>query len=602
MLNAVKSSLRFMTRREKLGFSFFLSLRALTAIFDLAGIAAIGFLATSMALFVTQGSDPNRLIHIGAINIPAVSIESLPFITLAILGLFVFKAVASIFLTHRLANFLAKIEARAARTIAQKAFGQGLEATRANSLDEIIFAVQIGSPSAFNGLLNSVGSLVAEGFLFFLVILAFALVNPSVAIVTVLYFGAIGFLIQFFIGRLMQKTGSRIAEHTVQANSNLSDLGDVIKETSILGKQSYYFDLIYKSRLKTASNNATQFVLQGMPRYIVETALLVALALFTLFQILEGDLASSAVTLGIFLSGGLRLTASLLPLQSALLTIKQSIPPATRAFKILYAKAERTTDVLSLQNDADLEGPIGVSVRDLDFSFKGMETNTLSQVSLEISPGKQAAFIGLSGAGKSTLADLLLGLLEPTKGKIFLGKINPVDLIEAHPGLLGYVPQKPGMISGTIAENIALGHPIEDIDNLRLMNAISDAHLSNLVESLPEGVMTNIGKGKDQLSGGQLQRIGLARALYTQPKLLLMDEATSALDAESENEINRALDEMRGKVTVILIAHRLNTIQRSDVVYLLNDGRIEASGTFSELLRSNATVQKLAELMAIEGQ
>jgi ATP-binding cassette subfamily C protein len=255
-----------------------------------------------------------------------------------------------------------------------------------------------------------------------------------------------------------------------------------------------------------------------------------------------------------------------------------------------------------MQNNAALEGPIGVSVKDLDFSFKGMETNTLSQVSLEISPGKQAAFIGLSGAGKSTLADLLLGLLEPTKGKIFLGETNPVDLILANPGLLGYVPQKPGMISGTIAENIALGHPIEDVDNLRLRNAISDAHLSDLIESLPDGVMTNIGKGKDQLSGGQLQRIGLARALYTQPKLLLMDEATSALDAESENEINRALDEMRGRVTVILIAHRLNTIQRSDIVYLLNNGRIEASGTFSELLRSNATVQKLAELMAIEGQ
>ena len=602
MLNAVKSSLRFMTRREKLGFSFFLSLRALTAIFDLAGIVAIGFLATSMALFVTQGSNPNRLIKIGSINIPAVSIESLPFITLIILGLFVFKAFASILLTHRLANFLAKIEARAARTIAQKAFGQGLEATRANSLDEIIFAVQIGSPSAFNGLLNSVGSLVAEGFLFFLVILAFALVNPVVAILTVLYFGAIGFLIQFFIGRLMQKTGSRIAEHTVQANSNLSDLGDVIRETSILGKQGYYFDLIYKSRLKTAGNNATQFVLQGMPRYIVETALIVALALFTLYQILEGDLASSAVTLGIFLSGGLRLTASLLPLQSALLTIKQSIPPATTAFKILYKNDERKLSDSDKQTSSSIEGPLDVSVREVDFSFRGMATNTLSGVSLEIPAGKQAAFIGLSGAGKSTLADLLLGLLEPINGKILLGNNNPVDLIESRPGLLGYVPQKPGMISGTIAENIALGQSIEEIDKLRLEKAISDAHLSELVKSLPEGVMTNIGKGKDQLSGGQLQRIGLARALYSQPKLLLMDEATSALDAESENEINRALDEMRGRVTVIMIAHRLNTIQRSDVVFLLNNGRIEASGTFPELLRTNATVKNLAELMAIEGQ
>jgi ATP-binding cassette subfamily C protein len=124
--------------------------------------------------------------------------------------------------------------------------------------------------------------------------------------------------------------------------------------------------------------------------------------------------------------------------------------------------------------------------------------------------------------------------------------------------------------------------------------------LTVLVESLPEGIETNIGKHKDALSGGQLQRIGLARALYSQPSLLIMDEATSALDAESENEINKALTRMRGKVTVILIAHRLNTVQRSDVVFLMQKGSVTASGTFPELLKNNPTVRKLAALMAIE--
>jgi ATP-binding cassette subfamily C protein len=120
------------------------------------------------------------------------------------------------------------------------------------------------------------------------------------------------------------------------------------------------------------------------------------------------------------------------------------------------------------------------------------------------------------------------------------------------------------------------------------------------MDSLPEGIETDVGKHKDELSGGQLQRIGLARALYSEPSLLIMDEATSALDAESENEINKALTRMRGKVTVILIAHRLNTVQRSDVVFLMEQGNVTASGTFPELLKSNSTVKKLADLMAIE--
>ena len=156
------------------------------------------------------------------------------------------------------------------------------------------------------------------------------------------------------------------------------------------------------------------------------------------------------------------------------------------------------------------------------------------------------------------------------------------------------------MISGTIAENIALGVPSQEVDNARLQKAISDSHLFDVIESLPDGLNTDLGRRRDELSGGQLQRIGLARALYTQPSLLVMDEATSALDADSENEINKALDEMRGKVTVILIAHRLNTVQRSDVVFLVEDGRITASGTFPELLRTNKTLQNLADLMSID--
>jgi ABC-type multidrug transport system fused ATPase/permease subunit len=148
-------------------------------------------------------------------------------------------------------------------------------------------------------------------------------------------------------------------------------------------------------------------------------------------------------------------------------------------------------------------------------------------------------------------------------------------------------------------ENIALGVPESQV-NIELLNqAVSDAHLSEVIQQLPDGINTDLGKRRDELSGGQLQRIGLARALYSQPGLLVMDEATSALDAESENEINKALDEMRGKVTVVLIAHRLNTIQRSEQVFLISEGKIVAAGEFTELLKNNPTVQNLAKLMSV---
>jgi ATP-binding cassette subfamily C protein len=280
--------------------------------------------------------------------------------------------------------------------------------------------------------------------------------------------------------------------------------------------------------------------------------------------------------------------------------MKQAIPPAVRALDILESRKNDYPHQEIDEESPVLNKPVSVTIKDVDFGYQGSDALALSNISLEIPAGSQAAFIGLSGAGKSTLADLILGLLSPSKGEVLIENVRASTLIESQPGLFGYVPQKPGMVTGTIAQNIALGMNLTEIDHSRLEKAARDSHLSNLLESLPNGTQTDLGKRKDELSGGQLQRIGLARALYTQPRLLIMDEATSALDAESENEINKALDEMRGKVTVILIAHRLNTIQRSDIVFLVESGRITDSGTFSELLTRNPTVQNLAELMAID--
>jgi len=599
VLNAISRSLKFMSKIERVNFVLLLVARASVSLLDLIGILAIGILASSAALSLSITSDSAGEVKIGSIVIPALALQSLPFVSVLILLLFISKALASIYLTRKLAQSLAGIEARAALGIAKSAFGRGIEGARRNSIEEILFSVQTGSPNAFNGLLNSVGTLVAEGFLFVLVISSFAFVDPGVALLAVIYFGMIGLLIQLFIGRLMQRTSNRIAQTTVDANEGLSNLGNVIREVAILGRQDYFYNRIYKSRLESSGNTATQFVLSGMPRHIVETALIVAISLFILFQTSSGDLVSSAATIGIFLTGGLRLTASLLPLQSALLTIKQSIPSATRALDFLdVIEDPNTQQVLKPR----FEGPLSVSLKSLSFGFKGSQHQTISEVSLDIPAGSQAALIGTSGAGKSTLADLMLGLLEPTKGSVLINDTNPTELIKSNPGLMAYVPQKPGMISGTIAQNIALGVDVNEIDWNRLTRAISDADLLQFVETLPNGVNTNIGKRKDELSGGQLQRIGLARALYTEPKLLIMDEATSSLDAESENEINYALDAMRGQVTIILIAHRLNTVQRSDIVFLLDEGKIVTSGTFKQLITSNAKVKNLAKLMEINSQ
>lgn len=601
MKETIQNALAFMKPKERTRYLKFVALRAIVAILDLLGILAVGFLATSVALFVSLGSSPGRVIEFAGITLSAVNARTLPLVVITILALFVGKALVSIYLTKKLAFFLAGIEARAATSVASSAFGKGLTDFRRYSKEEIYFAVQTGSPAAFNHILNSVATIFAEGVLFVLVITSFLIVDAPSGVAAIIYFGLVGILIQLFIGRLMEKAGRKNADATIEANSVIGDLSEVLREANVLDKKNFYYERIYQARMRAASSYASHFVLSGMPRYIVETALILAVALFALSQAIGGDIVSAAGILGVFLSGGLRLTASLLPLQNALLIIKQAIPQAKSALDLLADKGA-VYEVNKSKNifENQKKPPLSVELSKVTFLYSAASEPAIRDVTLLIKAGQQAALIGPSGAGKSTIADLMLGIVEPHSGQVVIGGLDPRKMIIENPGKLAYVPQRPGMVSGSIKDNVALGVPNSEVDLVRLAKAIKDSHLEEMIDSLPEGWETDLGKNRDELSGGQLQRIGLARALYTQPSLLVMDEATSSLDAKSENEINKALDELRGKTTVVLIAHRLNTVQRSDVVFLLENGALTASGTFSELRESSATVKNLAQLMSID--
>jgi len=591
--------MKYLSSKERARYYILVALRSLVGLLDLIAILAIGLLSASIALYLTKESSPNDVISLGPLGFTSVGITSIPFIGITVMGLFVSKAFISIFLTHRLAHFLAKVEARSSRELAHKAFGNGVEGLRSNSINDILYAVQVGSPSVFNTLLNSVGILVSEGFLFFIVIVTFAVLSPLVALVALSYFVLIGLLIQYFIGRKLEASSRKIAESSIVSTGGIIDLGEVIREATTLEKKHFFLDKIYEARLTSSSNVASQLVLQGAPRHIVETALILGISAFILSQTLSGDLSAAAAVIGSFLAGGLRLTAALLPLQSAFLSIKQALPSVSRAFHFLEMTPIAEDPRFGPSKPKVISVPASVTAKNVSFRYSGAEYPAVRAVSFEIKAGDQVAFIGPSGAGKSTIADLILGLVKPTEGEILLGEIEPQSWITSNPGSIAYVPQRPGMVSGTIADNIALGVKTKDIDYELLDKAIRDSHLKETLAALKYGKDTELGNRKDNLSGGQLQRIGLARALYTQPKLLVMDEATSALDAESENEINQALDEMRRKVTVVLIAHRLNTVQRADQVFLIEKGSLSASGTFPELMKKSQSVKRLVQLMEI---
>ena len=217
-------------------------------------------------------------------------------------------------------------------------------------------------------------------------------------------------------------------------------------------------------------------------------------------------------------------------------------------------------------------------------------------IDLKVARGQSIAIVGPSVAGKTTLVDVLLGLLEPNAGEVLISGVIPRKAIESWTGAIAYVPQNVAIVNGTIRENITLGYSVGSEFDQFVHEALKLAQLTELVEGLPNGLDTNVGERGTKLSGGQRQRLGIARALFTNPKLLVLDEATSSLDGQTESDISEAIRSLHGQVTVVLIAHRLSTVRTADQVFYLEGGKIISKGTFSEVRNAVPDFDTQAEL------
>ncbi len=606
MLASLRLTLGFLTGRERFSYFALLVVRALTGVLDVFGILLIGLLA---GIASTQLGDPNAApISIAGFPLPTVDEQGLVLLVLFVLVVFALKAVIAIVLSRTMTSFIARIESENATKIATYILNGSLGEVQRFSKADVQFAVTTSSVYAFTGLLNNLSTLVTEGFLLILLGGTFLVVNPVAAVIVTAYFAGIIAIIQFAIGRQLKKAGKDAVSGTIATNGTINDTLDTFREISVLSKQETFTKRFSASRAKVSQSGGTMTFLSSMPRYVVETSLILGVVLFVGVLYLNGQLSSGLVTIGVFLTGGVRIMASLLPLQNAVAQVKNNIEQARSAQELLVSaeaaiKAEEHGRALAAPVvEFAKGGALGVVVDGVDFTHRGNDETTLNDISLDIAGGTHVAFIGPSGAGKTTLVDLLLGLITPDSGTVRIGGVEPSLLRTTHPGLISYVPQKPGLVSGTIAENIALGVEPDDIDYARVEEALEAAHLTEFVATLPEGVETSVGKQADALSGGQIQRLGLARALYTSPRLLILDEATSALDAGSEAFVSASLARLGKGVTVIIIAHRLSTVQHSDAVHVVEAGRIAASGKFSALRKTVPMVAEYVKLMSFEEQ
>lgn len=240
-----------------------------------------------------------------------------------------------------------------------------------------------------------------------------------------------------------------------------------------------------------------------------------------------------------------------------------------------------------------------IRIANASLTYPNSPTPAISDISLIIPSGASVAFVGPSGAGKTTIIDVLLGVLNPDQGNVLISGLPPLLAVAKWPGAVSYVPQDVVIAAGTIRENVALGYPPEVATDELVMSALKVAHLDKFVAELPQGLETEVGERGAKISGGQRQRLGIARAMFTRPHLLVLDEATSALDGETEASITQAIHELRGSTTVVMIAHRLSTVRNADIVVYLSGGNIIAKGTFDEVRNIVPDFDRQAKLMGL---
>lgn len=360
-----------------------------------------------------------------------------------------------------------------------------------------------------------------------------------------------------------------------------------IRDIKILGREQFFSDRIRSSRATMSSAGAKRHLLSAVPRVALETSLMLLILGGTSLAVVRGNAGQTLSMLGVLAYAGLRMQPSLQKIAAAMNSMRFAEAAVTDVIGDLDGSAtlsgRRDATPERAARDGVLPFRNEVEFRGVAYSYPAADRAAVRGIDLTISFGESIGICGQTGGGKSTFLDLLCGLVAPTAGTILVDGHNIARDAHAWQQNIGFVHQSSFLLDDTIRRNIALGLPDDDVDEGAVLRAIEAAGLSDVVHGLPIGLDTVVGERGIRLSGGQRQRVTLARALYRNPRLLLLDEGTSALDMSTERAIVRRLDALRGEVTLVMVAHRIASIAACDRILYFEDGHIAASGTYREL-------------------
>ncbi len=526
-----------------------------------------------------------------------------PYDFLFVAGLTVLTVLAlatgiSMFTIWRLSVFAAKVGAEIADRLYRHYLNQDWLFHSGGSSAELTKKISTESTRVTDQIIQPLMQINARLVLVLVLSSAVLIYNP-VAAATALIFFVSGYVLLYKVVRgNLERNGKNISRVMTNRFLLMNEGFGGIKDVLLLNRSHDFVQKFEANGSSLARSQGTVVALSQAPRYFMEfLAFSVSIGLILiLIRMHSGDLAAVLPALAIYALAGLKLLPALQQIYAFMAVIKGNISAFHSIKQDLIASQEAPsayTNKAAPKSVFRLER--GISLNEVWFTYPGKSLPALSGISLTIPSNKTIGIVGPSGSGKSTVIDLLMGLIHADRGDVLVdGQKITVDNKRGWQDLIGYVPQSIYLTEGTIAENVAFGISLAEIDRERVKEALKLAHLDSYVDNLEAGLDTKVGERGVQLSGGQRQRIGIARALYYDVPLLVLDEATSALDGLTEKFIMSALRDFRGRKTVVMIAHRLKTVQDCDIIYYVDQGKVQGHGTFSELMRDNIGFREMA--------
>jgi ABC-type multidrug transport system fused ATPase/permease subunit len=601
--NVIRKSLDLLSKKEKQKLSFITILQIISSFLDLLGIAVVGVLGAITVIGFGSGQPGDRVsLFLSFLHLNDSSLQTQA-LTLGLLAasILVAKTILSVWFTRRTLFFLSRRGANISSSLVERVLNLQLIDLQRKNTQDLLYSITTGVNLITMGVLGNAVTMVADISLLIVMCAGLFILDPVIALGTFFFFGVLGIILYKLMHVRARQLGENAASLSIDSSKSILEVLESYRESVVRGRRYDSAQDIVRFRREISEAYAEMQFMPYIGKYVIEASVVVGGLLICGIQFYLEDAKHAVATLAVFLAAGTRIAPAVLRIQQGAIQMRLNVG----ASRPTLALIDELHDHLPIQqgkglpslNWPDFEPSIVLS--NVSLKYPNSNRYAVRGVSLSIDPGEFVALVGPSGAGKTSLADLILGVISPTEGEILIGGLKPLDIISNKPGAMAYVPQNVSVLEGTISENVRFGLKAYVGDTSQLLRSLGAARLDQLISETPGGVDAKVGERGNNLSGGQKQRLGIARALYTNPKLLVLDESTSALDGQVESEITESIANLKGQVTLVMIAHRLSTIMGADKVVYMEEGKVLAVGKFDEVRKQIKDFDSQATLMGL---